>query len=340
MGTFGCPFAFLSPALSPVSSMSFDFDHAVQAPFRMQPGLRRLAPGSVQLTPNHLGARHLREKLAVLFNWADQALLREPGFDPAPALAALAAQAQAEHPSCFQAGRHGGWHALALGWAVDAHGKVCSGGKGWPEIGACLNRLPTEWRQAGLMALAFAEDFAIVDGAKATLPWLAVCLPSHWSPQEKIGRHFSEIHQPVADNALLLKAGEHLMRLVSGEARWERFVWNISRHPRLHTHPLRVDPQPWATDLSPDALAETAWFRTERQTFIPLPQHRQAVFTILVDSRPLARALATPAHAARLRDAVASMSPAVLAYRGIGTAQARLVDWLSQRAGALAPATA
>ena len=32
--------------------MSFDFDAAVSAPFRMQPGPRRLAPGARQLTPN------------------------------------------------------------------------------------------------------------------------------------------------------------------------------------------------------------------------------------------------------------------------------------------------
>lgn len=319
--------------------MSFDFDHAVQAPFRMQPGLRRLAPGAVQLTPNRLGARHLREKLAVLFNWADQALLREPGFDPAPALTALAAHAQAEHPSCFQVDAEGGWHAVALGWAVDAQGEVREEGSGWPEIGACLNRLPAEWRRAGLIALAFAEDFAIVDGSRASLPWLAVCLPSHWSPQDKIGRNFSVVHQPVADNALLLKAGEHLMRLVSGEERWERFVWNISRHPRLHTHPQRVDPSPWNAELGAEALAENAWFRTERQTFIPLPQHQQAVFTILVDSRPLPQAITTVAHAERLRDAVASMSPTVLGYRSLSTAQARLVAWLDARASALATTT-
>lgn len=314
--------------------MSFDFDHAVQAPFRMQPGLRRLALGAMQLTPNRLGARHLREKLAVLFTWPDQALLREPGFDSKPALAALAAHAQAEHPRCFQADAEGGWHALALGWAVDAQGEVRDEGSGWPEIGACLKRLPTEWRQPGLIALAFAEDFAIVDGARASLPWLAVCLPSHWSPQDKIGRHFSEVHQPVADNALLLKAGEHLMRLVSGEDRWERFVWNITRHPRLHTHPLRVDHQAWNAQLGADALAENAWFRTERQTFIPLPQHRQAVFTILVDSQPLTQAIATPAQAARLRDALASMSPTVLGYRSLALAQDRLVAWLDARAQA------
>ena len=49
--------------------MSFDFDAGVQLPHRMQPGLRRLSPGALQLTPaaapNRGVSRHLREKLAV-----------------------------------------------------------------------------------------------------------------------------------------------------------------------------------------------------------------------------------------------------------------------------------
>jgi hypothetical protein len=316
--------------------MNFDFKHAVQAPFRMQPGLRRLAAGSPQLTPNALGARHLREKLAVLFNWPREALLRQDGFDPGPALSALARHAQFEQPASFRLDADGRWSALFLGWSVDARGVVRDDGSAWPEIGACLRGLPADWRQAGLIALAFAEDFAIVDGAKATLPWLAVCLPSHWSPQDKVGRHFSEVHQPVADNALLVKAGEHLMRLVSGEDAWERFVWNITRHPRLHTHPQRTDPAPWPSESGPEALAEQAWFRTERQTFIPVPQHHQAVFTILVDSRPLKTAIASAEQAHGLADALASMSPAVLRYRSLSDAQGRLVTWLHERATQLA----
>lgn len=311
--------------------MSFDFEHAVQSPFRMQPGLRRLAEGALQLSPNRLGSRHLREKLAVLFHSAPQALLAQTGFDAGPALAALARQATAEHPEAWQVNTAGQWQALALGWAVDAQGQVIDLGSTWPEIGQCLARLPVEWRRPGLLALAFEEDFAIVDGARATLPWLAVALPSHWAPEEKLGRHFAEVHAPVADNAVLLKAGAHLMSLVTGPERWERFVWNISRHPRLHAHPARVDPAPWPASPAPAALAELAWWRTERQTFLPLPELRQAVFTIRVDTCPLAQALPSPEAAQRLHDALASMSPAVLDYRSLSPARDRLLAWLQSR---------
>ena len=76
-----------------------------------------------------------------------------------------------------------------------------------------------------------------------------------------------------------------------------------------------------------------AWWRTERQTFIPLPGLRQAVFTIGVESQPLAQAIDTPERAARLHAAIASMTPAVLQYRGLEGVREPLLAWLAERAG-------
>jgi hypothetical protein len=75
-----------------------------------------------------------------------------------------------------------------------------------------------------------------------------------------------------------------------------------------------------------------AWWRTERQTFIPLPPAQQAVFTIHVQVAPLAQALDSPSRAQALHDAVQSMSPAVLAYRGLQAVQPALLAWLVERA--------
>ena len=313
--------------------MSFDFDAAVSAPFRMQPGLRRMADEALHLTPAGPGSRHQREKLAVLSTLPLQALQVVPGFDARPALRALAAHAAREHPRSFA------WDgeravAKALGVAVQG-GQVedlAAGSFGLgDELGRCLRGLPAEWRLAGLLCLAFDDDFALVDGASGTLPWLAVALPSHWAPQDKIGRHFREVHAPVADNALLLRAGEHLMRMVCGPERWERFVWNVTRHPRLNAHPANVDPAPWAADAFADASAPRAWWRTERQTFIALPGLTQAVFTIHVEIEPLAAAIDSTDKAARLHDAIASMSDTVLAYRSLASARAPLLAWLASR---------
>jgi dimethylamine monooxygenase subunit A len=309
--------------------MPFDFA-SVYAPFRMQPGLRRLVAGTPQLTPNRPGARALREKLAVLGAYANQALLSTPNFDAGPGLQALSEQAAAEHPGVWSAESA---HARLLGWSLQDD-ELRQHHDQQPEVGACLRALPPEWRLPALLSLAFAEDFAIIDGATAHIPWLAVCLPSGWAPEEKVGRHFTEVHAPVADNQLLLTASEHLARLVTGSDRWERFVWTITRHPRLHAHPARQDPAPWPAEATAEQLAQRAFFRTEHQTFIPLPALKQAVFTIRVDVQPLTQALPGPAQTQQVHDALASMSSSVLDYRGLTDARDRLLAWLSTQAGA------
>ena len=314
--------------------MPFDFDAAVSAPFRMQPELRRMAPEAAQLTPNIAPERgtavHLREKLAVFQAYPWQALLARDGFDATPALSALAHHAAHEQPQAFALDGDR-WIAPILGWAVDAGGALLElepQRTPWPEAGDCLRALPAPWRRAVLLSLAFGEDFAILDGRDATLPWLAVALPSHWAPERKVGRPFAQVDAPVADNQLSTDAAAHLARHVTGSDRWERFAWTIARHPRLHAHPDRVDPTPWPTHLAGDALAAQAWWRTEHQTFIPVEGHAQAVFTIHVEVQPLRTALADPARKARVHDALASMSDAVFEYCGLTPVRERMLQWL------------
>ncbi|MBS0446583.1 MAG: DUF3445 domain-containing protein [Proteobacteria bacterium] len=307
--------------------MPFDFEAAVQAPFRMQPGLRRLAAGSRQLTPAMPGDAAHAEKLAVLRDDAPRALLEAVGFDPAPALRALAQQAEREHPQAW----HGDGVDTACAPLLGAEAKAGEV-SGPADVATVLRALPPGWRAPALLALAFADDFAIVDAASGTIPWLAVCLPSHWAPEQKIGRNFAEVHAPVADNQLLIGAGAALMRLVTGAERWERFVWTITGDGVLDHHPLRHPKGPWPGDPA------RMHFRSEHQTFIPLPERAQAMFTIRVETRPLPDIADTPERAQRLHDAIATMSPAVLAYRGLEAPRAGLLAWLAARAGARASA--
>ena len=161
-----------------------DFDLSrIVAPFRMQPGLQRLAPGARHLTPLAAGSPLWQEKKRVLEAGASR--LAMPGFDAAPVVASILAQARAE-------------------------------GIGADE--------PVE--------LAFEEDFAVLDGATTALPWLCVCVPSHWAPEDKLGLPFAAVHAPVADNHALLAAGRHLVQLVTAGERFERFVWTITPSAR------------------------------------------------------------------------------------------------------------
>src|SRR6186997_3274971 len=125
-------------------AMSFDFDSAVSAPFRMQPGLRRMPDASTHLTPMVAGSRHQREKLAILSALPEQALQVVAGFDASGALHALAAHAARER-AC----------APVLGVAVHGDHRIeelASGSFGLgDEIGRCLRGLSPMWRLAGLL---------------------------------------------------------------------------------------------------------------------------------------------------------------------------------------------
>ena len=131
----------------------------------------------------------------------------------------------------------------------------------------------------------------------------------------------------MADNATLLAAGAHLMRLVCDTQRWERFVWTLTPNPAHDQHPRRRAPIPWPAQ----APAACAHLRTEHQTFIPFPERCQAVFTIRVMLQPLAQAVNTPEQARRLHDSLASMSDAMLAYKNLTPARDPLLRWLASR---------
>ena len=187
---------------------------------------------------------------------------------------------------------------------------------------ADFDRIPLE--------LAFEEDLAVLDGATGTLPWLCVCVPSHWAPEDKLGLPLSAVHAPVADGALLQAANAQLVALATGGECWERFVWTVTPSPRHDQHPARHARTPW-----PEAgrVAEESYLRAERQTFFPVGRGtRQSVFTIRVMLQPLAQAVDTAEKARRLHDALASMTPAVLAYKSLAEAREPLLRWLAPRA--------
>jgi dimethylamine monooxygenase subunit A len=308
----------------------FDFSQVV-VPFRMQPGLRRVAPGSAQLTPSSADSRHLREKMDVLASVPGQALLHTPGFDDEVVLAAIAAEVAKDERPPFAQEDTDAFVAPRLGWAVRA-GQV--GGSGDAAIGRLLESMPRALRRTALLCLAFEEDFAVIDGASATIPWLAVCLPSRWAPEEKLGRHFAEVHAPVADNERLVDASEQLAQLVTAGDRWERFVWTFSADPHLQQHPTRRHGG-WPESGDATLIGALARFRHERQTFIPVSDARLALFTIHVESEAIAAALTSRAAALRLHASLSSMTAAVLEYKGLAGVRDRLLAWLAQHAAAL-----
>ena len=164
--------------------------------------------------------------------------------------------------------------------------------------------------------LAFEEDFAVLDGDTSTLPWLCVCVPSHWAPEDKLGQPFAAVHAPVADN-------RRCWRPRASWCGWSPVASASSATsgpspPAAATTSTRgaIRGRPGRTPPMPGIRAPVLPAR-RAPDLLPHPRRRrQAVFTIRVMLQPLAkRCVIAPMR--RLHDALASMSEAVLAYKNL-----------------------
>ena len=195
------------------------------------------------------------------------------------------------------------------------------------------------------VALAIQEDFVILKQENDTLrtEYLSVCFPSRWDPREKLGLDFAAIHAPVADNQILLAAGPNIMTMAFMQQPMLRYVWLIVPSASLDQHPEKN--QAWWSEalLDPSPLLPRLFFRIERQTTRPLPQLQRAVFFIRLMMSPLTEILRISApvrpersegsdelvtRAAELAASLRSMTPAIVAYRGMTHALPRLLTEL------------
>lgn len=80
------------------------------------------------------------------------------------------------------------------------------------------------------------EDFLIhrIKDKKDYLSSAHVCFASHWKPEDKIGKSFNEIHQPVPMN---LKNSSKLVNAMIHGGIFERFVWSIVYEEKYNFHP-------------------------------------------------------------------------------------------------------
>ncbi|MGS5089988.1 heme-dependent oxidative N-demethylase subunit alpha family protein [Hydrogenophaga sp. A37] len=265
---------------------------AVSSPFRMRPGLARLA-----------AAHDMRDAAPPLF-------VRDPQ-----------AAAYAEHKRVsLQQHRARGQIGEADPAVLQAIADTYKAQTGVP--------LKPE---ADALAVGLQEDFVILhdepDGMRTR--FLSVSFPSNWAPAEKLGLDFAAIHAPVADNALLQAGGQAIIDMAFRQASMLRHVWLLTPSGDLPQHPetrrTRWEDAVLQADASGQRLIDQVFYRVERQTTLPLPALRRGVFFIRVMVCPLAEALAVePGRATQLAEALTSMSDAVVAYRGMVAVRERL----------------
>lgn len=90
------------------------------------------------------------------------------------------------------------------------------------------------------LALNVTEDLAVhrMDGERDWLAATHICFPSNWSPEEKIGKNFEQIHLPIP--GMDLRNSSKLVRASIFNGPFERYLWGLVFDEERNCHPDRV----------------------------------------------------------------------------------------------------
>ena len=127
------------------------------------------------------------------------------------------------------------------------------------------------------LSLLIEEDIAVMHNGK--LEGISFCFPSGWIPSKAIGEDFIFLHNPVADNDLLIKSGEKLTKYMYKNT-IRRWVWNITTINGLSNHP-KVS-RPLFNSI------KDLYFRVETQVSTPLDEET-SLFLVSVEVVELER---------------------------------------------------
>lgn len=151
----------------------------------------------------------------------------------------------------------------------------------------------------------------------------ALCFPSSWSLQEKMGLTLKDIHAVVP--GLQAELGQKIDRFLSimkpGSA-WERANWGLSGFPDGNQHTDLCLPR-----LSADAPPEDAWLRAEHQLLMPLPKSNGVAFGIRLQIARLGDLVCDPQLLRSMHRQLQTIPPAVAAYKGIAAVREAIATW-------------
>lgn len=174
------------------------------------------------------------------------------------------------------------------------------------------------------------EDLCIIqhDAGGPCFTAALLCFPSRWRLHEKLGRPLPEVHGPVPLYAeRLARPVDRFMAHVKPGHVAQRLNWSLLDDPALFQTAGhgREGVNPAITSAN---AGEALYLRVERQTLRRLPRSAAVLFGIRVHVYPLARAVSTPALAARLAAAVRALPPEIERYKSLGPFRAAVLGWL------------
>ena len=159
------------------------------------------------------------------------------------------------------------------------------------------------------MGLEIPDDVIIMHKGKVEAAFVAMA--SNWDPRTVQGKTLAEVHQPVADNEMLLKASDGIWRSMTSGKSFHRHVWGISPLKGLSNHPRH-----WPETFEVKSL-DDLYFRIEHERTLTVDKDTAAFF-IDVEVMPLS----TVFHLKNeyrdiIKDSINSMSENILAYKNL-----------------------
>jgi hypothetical protein len=192
------------------------------------------------------------------------------------------------------------------------------------------NAIPEPQARWAALASCLEPDLVLLTRHAGTSHMVAgaVCFPSSWRPEEKLGLPLAAIHDAVpglnAEIGSPLDA--FLDRLRPGTA-WLRANWGLTASRELNQHPTRQLPR-----LTPPARLDSTLLRLEHQAVLALPRTGGLLFGIRVDHLELTALHQDPDLSSALVRALDSMPEPMARYKGLVGVRAELTRLLAEPA--------
>lgn len=164
---------------------------------------------------------------------------------------------------------------------------------------------------------------SVADDGGIRLRGGALCFPTGWALEEKLGHTLDFIHGvvPGLNGALGASIQQFLSRIKPGVA-FLRDNWGIAASDELNLHPARAIPPP-GLPVRLDRL----WLRVEHQALVALPETRGIVFGIRIALHRLDLIAITPIGK-NLRSALETMPAELVAYKRLDAVRPQIVGLL------------
>lgn len=187
----------------------------------------------------------------------------------------------------------------------------------------------SDFADAESAATGLEPDWLLLenDGARG-FPLLggALIFPSGWSLEDRLGQPLADLHAPVPglQQAMGSRISAFLSHLEPCQP-WQRDNWGITANPELNHHPAGR----WHARPGPESRLDHLWLRLEEQFLMLLPSGQAMLFAIRVSTHRLDHLLAAyPRLLPRLARALATMSDAMVEYKGLGETRLPLLRTL------------